>query len=187
MPVPLPPLNDLQGSGTTPTSDAFRTAMGQLRTFISEKLGTSGSNSDAQTALGAGAAGKTVFVAATSIALTQLLGSGSISDTDAKIYILLGRYHSAQAGTSVVTTDAAGLATITFPREFLSLLGNNPTPTQPSAPLFAIVSLGDINSMSAIAPLASSYTSTTMQIKSAASVTIRVNWLAVAQYRPFTV
>lgn len=198
MPVSLPPLADLAGSGTTPTSDTFRTAIGQLRIFLAEKLGVSGSNSDAQTALGGGTVGKVVFGAATTdpalnalggstlgkdifkaasdSVLTHLLGAGSIAGNPSNLKFMLGQNHQMQISTSVVTTNASGLATITFPEEFLNKNGN------PVAASFAMVALGDTTAMSPIAAVQASYTSTTMQIKCAASVLIRVNWLAIASY-----
>lgn len=176
MPTSLPPLADLAGSGNTPTSDVFRAAIGAVRTFLAEKLGVSGTNSDAQTALGASAMGKSVFSVANELALAKLLGAGSVAANPVKIKVLLGLNHQMQIGSNLVTTDAAGLATIIFPEQFFAKTG------EPENVKFAMVSLGDITSMSPIAAVALSYTSTTMQIKCAASTTIRVNWLAVAEY-----
>lgn len=176
MPTPLPPAADLAGSGSTPTSDTFRAAIGAVRAFLAEKLGSTGSNSDAQTALGASTLGKSVFVVADELALAKMLGAGSVAADLSKLKVLIGKNHQMQMSSSVVTTDASGLATITFPEEFFAKTG------QAIVPDFAIVALGDTTSMSPIAAVQSSYTSTTMQIKCAASVTIRVNWCAVAGF-----
>lgn len=186
MPTPLPPLADLAGSGSTPTSDAFRAAIGSVRNFLAEKLGTSGTNSDAQTALGASTVGKSVFGITDELALTKFLGSGSIASDSSKLHFLLGRYFCAQAGTEVVVTNGSGLATITFPSEFLKIADFQGQGAGPIPPLFAVISLGDVTSMSPIAPVASTYTSTSMQIKCAANVTIRVNWLAIAVYQNYS-
>ena len=176
MPTPLPAEADLAGAGPNPTSDVFRAGIRNLRAFLAEKLGTSGTNSDAQTALGASSLGRGVFGVANELALAKLLGAGSINVSPVNIKVLLGLANQMQIGSSVVTTNASGLATITFPEQFLAQTG------EPENVRFAIVALGDINSMSPIAVVEGSYTSTTMQIKCAASVTIRVNWCAVAQF-----
>ncbi len=176
MPTPLPAEADLAGAGPNPTSDVFRAGIRNLREFLAEKLGTSGTNSDAQTALGASSLGRGVFGVVNELALAKLLGAGSIAASPINIKVLLGLNNQMQMGSSVVTTNASGLATITFPEQFFARTG------QAQDALFAIVSLGDAASMSPIAAVAGSYTSTTMQIKCAASVTIRVNWCAVAQF-----
>ena len=176
MPTPLPAEADLAGAGPNPTSDVFRAGIRNLREFLAEKLGTSGTNSDAQTALGASPLGQTLFGIADPLALAKELGAGSVAISPINIKFLLGLNNQMQMGSSIVTTNASGLATITFSEQFFARTG------QAQDALFAIVALGDAASMSPIAAVAGSYTSTTMQIKCAASVTIRVNWCAVAQF-----
>ena len=175
-PTPLPLEADLAGAGPNPTSDVFRAAIRNLRAFLAEKLGTSGTNSDALTALGASPTGKGLFSVQDPLTLAKLIGAGTLTLAESNLKVLLGIANQIQIGSTVVTTDAFGMGTITFPEEFFARTG------QPQPVRFAIVALGDAASMSPIAAVPASYTSTTMQIKCAASVTIRVNWLATAPF-----